>query len=320
MEYRRLGASGVLVSAIGLGGNTFGRYCDAEQTAAIVHRALDLGINFIDTADLYSSGVSEEYIGRAIAGRRDEVVLATKTGFPLSDAPNGRGLSRRRIMMNLEASLRRLQVDYVDLYYLHLPDPLTPIEESLRALDDLVRAGKVRYAAISNYVGWQIAEIVGICERRGYAPPVVSQSLYNVLERGIEAEVIPACQHFGLGIVPYSPLASGFLTGKYRRGEPVPPGVRGYGNPEWQQRRLTERNFRALETLEGFAQERGRSVSDLAIAWLLVHPIVCSVIAGATRPEQVEANARAGEWHLSDEDLAEIDRRLAEADALAPAS
>uniref|UniRef100_A0A831WZT2 Aldo/keto reductase n=1 Tax=Thermorudis peleae TaxID=1382356 RepID=A0A831WZT2_9BACT len=313
MDYRRLGSSGVLVSVIGLGGNTFGRYCDERQTAAIVHRALDLGINHIDTADTYSRGLSEEYIGKAIAGRRHEVVLATKTGYPLHEGPNGQGLSRRRIIASLEASLKRLGTDYVDLFYLHRPDPDTPLEESLRALDDLVRAGKVRYPAISNYAAWQVADIMGRCERRGYAPPVVSQSLYNVLERGIEQELIPACRFYGLGIIPYSPLAGGFLTGKYRPGEPVPPGVRGHDNPSWQQRWLTARNFRVLAVLEAFAAERGRSVGELALAWLVAQPVVSSVIAGATSPEQVESNVRAGEWRLSTEELEELEQRLAAA-------
>lgn len=312
MEYRRLGTSGLLVSAVGLGGNTFGRFCDAAQTAAIVHRALDLGINHIDTADLYSLGLSEEYIGKAIAGRRDEVILATKTGFPLSDGPNGQGLSRRRIIANLEASLRRLGTDYVDIFYLHRPDALTPIEESLRALDDLVRAGKVRYAACSNYSGWQIADMVHICDRRGYAAPVVSQSLYNLLQRGIEDEVIPACTHYGMSVVPFSPLAGGFLTGKYRPGQAVPEGTRGAASEAWQQERLTEKNFAALATLEEFAHERGRTIGELAIAWLIAQPVVCSVIAGATKPEQVEANVKAAEWQLTGDDLIEINRRLAD--------
>jgi aryl-alcohol dehydrogenase-like predicted oxidoreductase len=313
MQYRRLGSSGVLVSVIGLGGNTFGRYCDERQTAAVIDRALELGINHIDTADTYSRGLSEEYIGKAIAGRRHEVVLATKTGFPLHEGPNGQGLSRRRIVASLEASLRRLGTDYVDVFYLHRPDPDTPIEESLRTLDDLVRAGKVRYPAVSNYSAWQVADIMGRCERRGYASPVVSQSLYNVLERGIEQELIPACSFYGLGIIPYSPLAGGFLSGKYRPGKPVPPGVRGYDNLVWQQRWLTERNFRILAALEAFAGECGRSVGELALAWLVAQPLVCSVIAGATAPEQVASNARAGEWRLSSEELAALEQRLAAA-------
>lgn len=315
MEYRRLGRSGVLVSEIGLGGNTFGRFADERQTAAIIHRALDLGINHFDTADLYNQGASEEFIGKALADRRDKAIIATKTGFPLDDGPNGKGLSYRRIIACLEASLRRLGTDYVDVYYLHLPDRLTPNEESLRAIDDLIRAGKVRYAACSNYAGWEVVEMAHICDKRGYAMPVVSQSPYNLLDRGIEAELIPACNHLGMNIVPFSPLAGGFLTGKYRRGEPVPAGTRGADNPTWQQRFLTERNFNALEALEGFAKERGRTVGELAVAWLLAQPSVCSVIAGVTRPEQVDQNVAAAEWVLDADDLIAINDLLAQAGA-----
>src|SRR6185312_6714952 len=190
------------------------------------------------------------------------------------------------------------------------------IEESMRALDDLVTSGKIRYSAFSNFASWQVAEIVGYCEQRGYQVPVVSQSLYNMIERDIETELIPACEHFGLSIVPFSPLASGFLTGKYRRGEPVPEGVRGAGNQSWQERRLTERNFAVQDVAEKFAAEHDRSLSDLAIAWLLGHPVVCSVIAGVTKPEQVESNAAAADWTLTADDLAELDRQLKAANAL----
>lgn len=316
MEYRRLGRSGLQVSQIGLGTNQFGGVVDERQTAEIIHRALDLGINFIDTADVYTRTVSEQYIGKAIAGRRAEVVLATKTGSRLQPGANGAGLSRRRIIATLEDSLRRLGTDYVDVYYLHHPDPQTPIEESLRALDDLVTAGKIRYPAISNYKGWEIAEINTIGARRGYAPPVVCQSLYNVIERGIETDVLPAIEHFGMSLVPYSPLGSGFFTGKYRRGEEVRPGTRGFNNQTWQERRLNERHFAAADVIERFAEDRGRSVADLAIAWLLAKPVVCSVIAGVTKPEQVEANAATGDWKLSSDEVTMLDRQLAEAGAL----
>lgn len=316
MEYRQLGRSGVPVSVIGIGGNQFGRAVDEQQTVRVIHRAIDRGINFIDTADMYTNTVSEQFIGTALAGRRDQVVLATKTGMRMNDGPEGIGLSRRRIMASVEASLKRLNTDYIDLYYMHAPDPRTPIDETMRALDDLVTAGKIRYSAFSNFAGWQTAEVIGRCEQRGYQAPVVNQDLYNLIERGIEQELIPACEHFGLSIVPYSPLASGFLTGKYRRGEPVPEGVRGHGNPAWQERRLTDKNFRVLEVVEKFAAEHDHSVSDLAIAWLLGHKVVCSVIAGVTKPEQVASNAAAAEWTLSAADMAEIDRRLDEAGAL----
>ena len=310
MQYRQMGTSGVMVSVVGLGGNTYGRFCDADQTAAVIHRALDLGINHVDTADMYSSGVSEEHVGRAIADRRERVVLATKTGFPMGQGPNDVGLSRRRILASVEASLRRLGTDYIDLYYLHRPDPMTPIGESLRALDDLVRDGKIRYGAVSNYAGWQVAEMIGICERAGLDRPVVSQNLYNMLDRGIEQELTPACRHFGMSVIPFSPLAGGFLTGKYRRGEAVPAGVRGANNPAWQAQRLTEHNFAAIEALERFARDRGHTMGELAIAWLLAHPVICSVIAGVTRPEQVDANAAAADWVLGADELVDIGRLL----------
>jgi aryl-alcohol dehydrogenase-like predicted oxidoreductase len=316
VEYRRLGRSGVPVSVIGIGGNQFGRAVDEQQTARIIHHAIDRGINFIDTADMYTGSVSEQHLGKALAGRRDQVVLATKTGMRMNDGPEGIGLSRRRIMASVEGSLKRLNTDYIDLYYMHAPDPKTPIDETLRAMDDLTTSGKIRYCGFSNFAAWQTAEVIGLCERRGYQAPVVNQDLYNLIERGIEQELIPACEHFGLSVVPYSPLGSGFLTGKYRRGEAVPEGVRGSNNAAWQERRLTDKNFTIAEVVEKFAAEHDRSVSDLAIAWLLGHKVVCSVIAGVTKPDQVESNAAAAEWALSEADLSEIDRRLAAAGAL----
>ena len=319
MQHRQLGRSGLFVSVIGIGSNQFGRAVDQAQTTKVIQTAIEQGINFIDTADTYTGTVSEQFIGQAIKGQRDKVIIATKTGFALGQGPNEQGLSRRRIFNSVEASLKRLDTDYIDVFYLHRPDPNTPIAESLRALEDLVRAGKIRYPACSNYSGWQIAELETLADCRGWVPAVVSQSLYNVLEREVERDVIPACKHFGMSLVPYSPLASGFLTGKYHPDEPIPTGVRGHNNPAWQERRLTEGNFKALEVLEGFASERGHSVSELAIAWLLAHPVICSVIAGVTRPEQVAENVAAAEWHLSDEDLREIDARLDRAGVLAQA-
>lgn len=307
MEYRRLGKGGVRVSVVGLGGNTFGRFCDESQTAAIVHGAIDLGVNFIDTAEAYSSGVSEELIGKALKGRRHEVVLATKTGVrdePGSEA--GGRLTRKRIIARLEASLGRLGTDYVDVYYLHFPDPQTPIEETLRALDDMVRAGKVLYPACSNYPAWGVAEMVGICDRRDYAPPVVTQDAYSLLDRRVENELVPACLHFGLSLVPYSPLAGGFLTGKYRRGAPPPEGTRGHAGEAWRRNWLTNEHFDVLDRLEAFAAARDRSVGALAVAWLAAQPVVCSVIAGATSPAQVAANVEAAGWTLSEGELAEL--------------
>ena len=310
MEYRQLGGSGTRVSAVGLGGNTFGRYCDEAQTAAVIHRALDLGINHVDTADVYSRGVSEQHVGKAIAGRRSEVVLATKVGSPMGDGANDRGLSYRWLVASCESSLRRLGTDYIDLYYLHRPDPTSRIDETLRALDDLTRQGKIRYVGISNYPAWQACEALWASDRRGYQPPVVTQNRYNVLDRAIESELLPFCRAHGVGVVPYSPLGGGMLTGKYRPGEPIPPGVRGHNNPGFQQQ-LSERNLALVGRLEGFARDHGHTSGELAVSWLLSRPEVCSVIAGATRPEQVEANATAASWKLSADDLKAIDEILA---------
>ncbi len=295
------------MSVVGLGGNTFGRFCDESQTASIVHGAIDLGVNFIDTAESYSNGVSEDLIGTALQGRRHDVVLATKTGVhtePGSEA--GGRLTRKRIVARLEASLRRLQTEYIDVYYLHFPDPGTPIEETLRAMDDMVRAGKVLYPACSNYPAWEVAEMAGICDRRDYAPPVVTQNAYSLLDRRIEDELVPACLHLGLSMVPYSPLAGGFLTGKYRRGSAPPAGTRGHASEAWQRSWLTDEHFDKLDRLEAFAAARDRSVGALAVAWLIAQPVVCSVIAGATSAAQVEANVQAGAWILSEADLSEL--------------
>ncbi len=292
------------VSEIGLGGNTFGNPVDAAGTKAIVDTALGLGVNFIDTAESYSKGISEQQLGTALAGRRHDVVLATKTGAPGGEA--GGRLTRTRLVARLEASLRRLGTDYVDLYYFHFPDPLTPIEESLRAIDDLVRAGKVRYPTVSNYQAWEVAEMIGICERRGYEPPAASQVPLSLLDRAAEKEMVPACAHLGLSIVPYSPLAGGFLTGKYVRGGAVPEGTRLARVERARVGRLTDANFDVLERYSAFASARGHTVGELAVSWLLAKAVVCSVIAGATRPEQVEANVRAGEWVLTPDEVREL--------------
>ena len=227
MEFRSLGSSGLQVSLVGLGCNNFGRRCDAEQTRAVVHRALDEGVNFFDTADMYGErGGSEELLGKALGSRRDDIVLATKFGAPMGDAPDQRGASRRWIQRALEASLRRLGTDYIDLYQLHFPDASTPQEETLRALDDLVRAGKVRYLGCSNFASWQLVDALWISRDSGLSSYVSAQNLYNLLDRRIERELVPACREFGVGVLPYFPLASGFLTGKYRRGRPAPRGTR----------------------------------------------------------------------------------------------
>ncbi|HEX2032721.1 MAG TPA: aldo/keto reductase [Chloroflexota bacterium] len=314
MEYRRLGKSGLKVSAIGLGGNTFGNGADEAQTGRIVNRALDLGINFIDTADVYSRGISEEYVGKAVAGRRQEALIATKVQGRMGDLPNDEGLSRKHIMEGIEASLRRLDTDYVDLYQVHRFDSSTPIEETLSALDDLVRQGKVRYIGCSNFAAWQICESLWVAERKNVTPFVSVQPRYNIFDRAIERELVPFCRQYGIGIIPYSPLAGGVLTGKYHPGEEPPADTRAGRNARMRQQ-LNEATLGRVDRLVAWAKGRAHSGGELALAWLLAHPEVSTVIAGATRPEQVEENARASEWRLTEADLQEIDEILGPAPA-----
>jgi len=308
MEYRNLGNSGLQVSLVGLGCNNFGMRIDKAQTQAVVEKALELGVNFFDTADVYGNrGQSEEFLGAALHNRRRDVIIATKFRSPMGEGPLWAGASRRYIFDAVDASLRRLHTDYIDLYQVHAPDPSTPIEETMRALDDLVRAGKVRYAGCSNFTGWQVVEAQWVAKTSNATPFISAQNQYNLLERRIERELVPACQKYGLGVLPYFPLASGFLTGKYRRGEAPPAGTRlALMGPRAQQA-LTDENFDRLEKLEAFASARGKTMVDLAIGWLASQPYISSVIAGATRPEQVETNVRAAEWRLSAEEMAEVD-------------
>ena len=306
MEYRRLGRSGLHVSLAGLGCNNFGMRIDYEAAERVTNAALDAGVTLFDTADVYGRGASEEMLGRALGARRHEVIIATKFAAPMGEGPMGRGGSRHRITEACEASLRRLDTDYIDLYQMHMPDPETPIEETLRALDDLVRAGKVRYLGNSNFKGWQIADAHWTAETHHLTKFVSAQNHYNLLERGVETEVVPAADRYGLGILPYFPLASGFLTGKYRPGEGAAEGTR---LAAWGDRAggiLTDANFAALERLEAWAGERGRTVLDLATGWLASQPQVSSVISGATRPEQLDANVAAAEWALTPDEVAEV--------------
>jgi aryl-alcohol dehydrogenase-like predicted oxidoreductase len=308
VEYRNLGDSGLKISLAGLGCNNFGMRCDAEQTRAVVHRALDEGVTFFDTADIYGNrGGSEELLGKALGKRRREVVLATKFGMPMGAGPYERGASRRYIMAAAEASLRRLDTDYLDVYQLHQPDPDTPQEETLGALDDLVRAGKVRYLGNSNFSGWQVADADWISRTRSLAPYVSAQNQYNLLDRRIERDLLPACQKFGLGMLPYFPLASGFLTGKYRRGAEAPKGTRLAVMQPMAKQVMTEQNFATLERLEEFARGRGHALVELAMSWLACQPVVSSVISGATRPEQVTENVKACGWKLTHEEMKEVD-------------
>jgi aryl-alcohol dehydrogenase-like predicted oxidoreductase len=310
MRFRRLGESGLVVSVVGLGCNNFGRKVDLDGTRAVIDSAIDHGINLFDTADIYGNphGASEELVGAALKGRRDDVVIATKFGMDMSGAngpDHGARGSRRYIHRAVEASLRRLGTDYIDLYQIHEPDPATPIAETLAALDDLVRAGKVRYLGNSNFAGWQIADASWTARTDGLTPFVSAQNHYNLLERSVEREVLPACERFGLGMLPFFPLASGLLTGKYRRGEAPPAGGRlteaRYGQ------RLADASWETIGALQEFADKRGLGLLDVAIGGLAAKPAVSSVIAGATRPEQVAANVAAGQWVPSTEDLAELD-------------
>jgi aryl-alcohol dehydrogenase-like predicted oxidoreductase len=308
VEFRNLGRSGLRVSVVGLGCNNFGGRIDLEATRRVVHKALDLGITLFDTADVYGErGGSEDCLGQVLGERRKDIVLATKFGLPMDDAGTLKGGSRRYIMSAVEASLRRLRTDWIDLYQFHRPDPLTPIEETLRALEDLIRQGKVRYIGCSNLAGWQVAEAHWTARHLGLNGFVSAQNHYSLLAREIDGELVPAIEACGLGLLPYFPLASGLLTGKYRRNAPLPEGAR-LTSPRYGDRYLNEANWQKVEALTAFAEGRGKTILDLAFGWLASKPYLSSVIAGATKPEQVEANIRAAEWRLSSEDMAEVDR------------
>lgn len=307
MEYRYLGPTGLLVSVVGIGCNNFGRRCDARATKAVVDAALDNGINFFDTADMYGSGQSEEFLGNAIKDKdRSDIIIATKFGNPMGEGSLMRGASRRYIMNAVEDSLRRLGTDYIDLYQQHVPDPGTPIEETMRALDDLVHAGKVRYLGNSNFSGWQIADADWTARHHGLNGFVTAQNLYSLLDRRLEREVVPACQAFGLGILPYFPLASGMLTGKYQRGAEPPEGTRLAMWGDRARAAMSDDNFDVVERLANFAGEQGHSILELAMSWLATMPHISSVIAGATTPEQVKQNGEAAAWRLTDEEMAQV--------------
>lgn len=304
MKVRRLGNSGLKVSVVGLGCNNFGMRIDAAQTQAVVDAAIEAGITLFDTADIYGGTKSEEFLGQALGARRHDIVLATKFGMRVGGDPKKQGGSRKWIMQAVEDSLRRLKTDYIDLYQHHQPDADTPVDETLRALDDLVAQGKVRYIGNSNYTGWQIADADWTAA--GATRFVSAQNLYSLLERDVEREVLPACEHFGLGFLPFFPLASGMLTGKYKRGAPPPEGTRLAAWGARGQQAMSDANFDKVEALEAWAAARGHSLLDLAFAWLLGHAAVSSVIAGATSPEQIAANAATADWSLTPEEVAEV--------------
>lgn len=309
MEYRNLGNSGLKVSTVGLGCNNFGMRIDAEAARAVVARALDEGITLFDTADIYGGrGASEEMLGKALGDQRRNVIVATKFGMPFGKGPYLRGGSRRYIVASAEGSLRRLNTDYIDLYQIHQPDPETPQQETLEALTDLVRAGKVRYIGCSNFAAWQLVESLWKSDVKNLASYVSAQNEYSLLERAVEKELVPACRQFGVGILPFFPLASGFLTGKYKRGAEPPKDTRLGAMKGLADRYNTDANWNRVESLQEFAGSRGHSLLELAMSWLAANPCVSSVIAGATRPEQVADNAKAADWKLSAEELTEIDK------------
>jgi aryl-alcohol dehydrogenase-like predicted oxidoreductase len=301
MRFRPLGSSGLLVSTVGLGCNNFGGRIDLEAARPVIDAALDAGITLLDTADIYGNrGGSETVLGEVLKGRRDEVVLATKWGADMGTGPGVARGSRRYIRQAVEASLRRLQTDYIDLYQQHVPDPVTPIGETLAALDELVDEGKVRYLGSSNFSGWQLADADWTARDHRGERMISAQNHYSLIVRDIEAEVLPACERFGVGMLPFFPLANGLLTGKYLRGHEAPAGTRLAGRP------IDEATYDTLERLTDFAGQRGRTLLELAFAGLLARPVVSSVIAGATKVEQVNANVNAGEWILPAEDVAAL--------------
>jgi aryl-alcohol dehydrogenase-like predicted oxidoreductase len=316
MECRRLGRTGLMVSELCLGCMTFGRELDEEGSQKIIARFLEAGGNFIDTADVYANGASEEITGRAIKGVRDDVVLATKVRFPMGEGPNDVGLSRKHVISGCEASLTRLGVDYVDLLQVHAWDALTPLEETLSALTDLVRVGKVRYIGVSNFTGWQLMKSLWVSELRDLESFVCLQPQYSLVERNIEREILPVCREEDLGVIPWSPLGGGFLSGKYRRDERPPQGSRiaeaVESMEEHWDRRATERNWNILEVVGEISEETGKSYAQISLNWLLRQEGVTAPIIGARTMEQLEDNLGAAGWELSEEQVA----RLSEASAL----
>jgi aryl-alcohol dehydrogenase-like predicted oxidoreductase len=309
MEMRNLGRSGLRISLIGLGCNNFGDRVGLDEARQVVHKALDLGVTFFDTADRYGGpGASEAILGEIFGPRRKDIVIATKFGISLVDRTAPASASRRYIMSAVEGSLTRLKTDWIDLYQVHLPDPLTPIEETLRALDDLVRQGKVRYIGTSNFAAWQVVEAEWTARGANLERFVSVQDEYSLAYRGHEKELIPAIKAHSLGFLPYRPLASGILTGKYRRDEPPPDGTRLARMKHHAEKYIRDSNFDVAERLGEFALARGHTLTELAFSWLAAQPFVSSIIPGATKPRQIEENVAAVGWRLSPDDLAEVDR------------
>ena len=307
MDYRRLGHSGLWVSAVGIGCNNFGAKCDEAATRAVVHACLDAGITLFDTADMYGNrGGSETLLGRILGHHRKDIVLASKFGLPMGEGPYLNGTGRHYIMRAVEDSLRRLRTDHLDLYQVHRPDPATPIEETLRALDDLVRDGKVRYVGCSNFAGWQLAEAEWAARAGGTVRFISAQNEYSLVDRRIEGDLVPAANAYGVGILPYFPLANGLLTGKYQRNHAMPDGARMTERPTRAEEVLTDRNWTIAEKVADYAAARGHSLLEAAIGWLASQDHVPSVIAGATTAEQVAQNAAAADWRMTAEEIADI--------------
>lgn len=307
MQFRNLGRSGLRVSLVGLGCNNFGGRIDDEATRKVVDAAIEHGITLFDTADIYGEKAgSERVLGEVLGARRKDIILASKFGMKMFHG--GQGGSRRYIMSAVEESLSRLRTDWIDLYQFHTPDPLTPIDETLRALEDLVTQGKVRYVGCSNMPAWQVADAQWTARDLGLAGFASAQDEYSLLKRGAEKDLIPALKHYGMGLLPYFPLANGALTGKYKRNASMPDGARLTKLPERAGQIFSEANWAKIEALTDFCEARGRTLVELAFSWLAAQPVVSSVIAGATRPEQIAANVKAADWALTADELAEIDR------------
>ena len=308
MQYRKLGNSGLDISTVGIGTNNFGRRMDLNATQKVIHKAIDLGINFFDTSNTYGNQLSEEYIGKTITKDiRRNIIIATKFGMDMGGIPNNIGASRKHILEQVDDSLKRLNTDYIDLYQIHVPDPHTPILETLTTLNDLVRSGKVRYIGCSNFAGWQIAQAMETSRKESLEAFVSNQPEYSMLNRSIETEILPACENYKLGILPFFPLANGFLTGKYKRNQPPPSGTRLSESAESANAYFTSKNFDIIEKLEQLANDASHTVTELAISWLLSNNNVSSVISGATKTSQLEINAKAADWDLETDVLDEIE-------------
>jgi len=307
MKYRKLGNTGLKVSEIALGAGNFGKRVDQQATSYTVDYAIDRGVNFFDTADWYGNGLSESFLGNALQGKREAQVIATKFGSGVGSGPNDRGASRKHIIEALDQSLRRLKTDYIDLYQLHIPDPETPLEETLSTLDGLIRAGKVRYVGCSNHAAWQMVDALWQSRQLHFESFVTTQARYNLLDRRIEKELVPACLKHSIGLLPWSGLAGGFLTGKYRRGAPPPEGTRMTNPPVINLQTLQAQNFDKLERLEKFAAGHGYAIGELAVSWLLARPWVSAVLSGPMRADQLDLYFRAAEQQLSAAEVAEID-------------